>query len=51
MIGGYRMAGNRARALLLYQNLLRIYGNNVPNRAEVEGHIAEKAGESQKCRH
>src|SRR5579871_343441 len=35
----HRLAGNKERALLLYQNYLRVY-KQVPNRAEVEGHIA-----------
>jgi tetratricopeptide (TPR) repeat protein len=34
-----RLAGNKPRALLLYQNYLRIYGDTIPNRAEVERFI------------
>jgi tetratricopeptide (TPR) repeat protein len=34
-----RIAGNKPRALLLYQNYLRIYGDKVGNAVEVRGHI------------
>jgi hypothetical protein len=36
-----RLSGNKQRALLLYQNDLRVYGDKVPNKAEVNRHIAE----------
>src|SRR2546423_15501010 len=36
----HRIAGNKQRALLLYQNYLRVYGKQVGNRDEVERHIA-----------
>ncbi|MGZ3406679.1 MAG: hypothetical protein ACXVAN_09585 [Polyangia bacterium] len=36
----HRVAGNKPRALLLYQNYLRVYGSQVSNRAEVQRHIA-----------
>ncbi len=36
----HRLAGNKTRALTLYQNYLRIYGAQVKNGAEVERHIA-----------
>src|SRR5258706_15309100 len=36
-----RIAGSKQRALLLYQNYLRIYGAQVSNTAEVRGHIAK----------
>jgi tetratricopeptide (TPR) repeat protein len=36
----HRIAGNKPRALLLYQNYLRLF-DNVSNRAEVERHIAQ----------
>jgi tetratricopeptide (TPR) repeat protein len=35
----HRLAGNKPRALLLYQNYLRIFPNR-PNKAEVQRHIA-----------
>lgn len=35
-----RLAGNKARALLLYQNYLRLFQDQ-PNRPEVERHITE----------
>lgn len=35
----YRLAGNKQRALDLYQSLLQIYGNGFPNVAEVNMHI------------
>src|SRR6185436_3078335 len=35
----HRVAGNKQRALLLYQNYLRVYGKQVKNRDEVERHI------------
>jgi tetratricopeptide (TPR) repeat protein len=37
----HRMAGNKSRALLLYQNYLRVFGAHVSNTAEVKGHISE----------
>jgi len=37
----HRLAGNKQRALELYQSYLRLYGSEVGNRAEVERHIAE----------
>jgi tetratricopeptide (TPR) repeat protein len=36
-----RMAGNKPRALLLYQNYLRFYGDNATNHAEVERFVAQ----------
>jgi tetratricopeptide (TPR) repeat protein len=36
----HRLAGNKQRALLLYQNYLRVYGKQVSNREEVQRHIA-----------
>jgi tetratricopeptide (TPR) repeat protein len=36
----HRAAGNNKRALLLYQNYLRLF-DNAPNRAQVERHIAQ----------
>ena len=36
----HRIAGNKRRALLLYQNYLRVYGGQVSNRDEVRRHIA-----------
>jgi tetratricopeptide (TPR) repeat protein len=36
----HRLAGNKQRALLLYQNYLRIYGSQVRNTDEVKRHIA-----------
>ncbi|HEY7953664.1 MAG TPA: hypothetical protein VII38_00165, partial [Polyangia bacterium] len=36
----HRLAGNKPRALLLYKNYLRLF-QDVPNRSEVERHIAE----------
>ena len=35
----HRVAGNKQRALLLYQNYLRVYGAQVQNRDEVQRHI------------
>ena len=35
----HRIAGNKRRALLLYQNYLRVYGAQVSNRDEVLRHI------------
>ncbi len=35
----YRLAGNKARALELYQSLLQIYGSGFPNAAEASQHI------------
>jgi len=37
----HRLAGNKPRALSLYQSYVRIYGRSVSNRAEVERHITE----------
>ena len=37
----YRLAGNKERALVLYQNYLRVFGGQIRNRADVESHIAE----------
>ncbi len=37
----HRIGGNKQRALTLYQSYLRIYGNDAPNRGEVERHIEE----------
>jgi tetratricopeptide (TPR) repeat protein len=34
----YRLAGNKERALTLYQNYLRLYGNQ-EKRAEIEAHV------------
>ena len=36
-----RMAGNKGRALLLYQNYLRLYGESAANRAEVQRFISQ----------
>jgi tetratricopeptide (TPR) repeat protein len=36
----HRLANNKERALLLYQNLLRVYGQKIGNRDEVQRHIA-----------
>jgi tetratricopeptide (TPR) repeat protein len=36
-----RLAGNKSRARLLYQNLLRVYGDRISNSAEIRRHIAE----------
>jgi tetratricopeptide (TPR) repeat protein len=46
-----RMAGNKSRALLLYQNYLRFYGENAANHAEVERFVAQlqKAIDSEKA--
>lgn len=35
----HRVAGNKTRALLLYQNYLRVYGSVVQNGEEVQRHI------------
>jgi tetratricopeptide (TPR) repeat protein len=35
-----RLSGNKERALLLYQNYLRVFGDNVAYHTEVERHIA-----------
>ncbi len=35
----HRIAGNKPRALLLYQNYLRVFGAQISNRDEVERHI------------
>lgn len=37
----HRLAGNKPRALLLYQNYLRIYGDKAPRHDEVNRRIAE----------
>ena len=37
----HRLAGSKQRALLLYQNYLRLYAGLVSNAVEVEGHIAK----------
>ncbi len=37
----HRLAGNKARALLLYENLLRIYGGKISNADDVRHHIAD----------
>ena len=37
----HRLAGNKQRALLLYQNYLRIYGKQANNKAEVNRNIVE----------
>ena len=37
----HRKAGNKHRALLLYQNYLRIYGREAKNRAEVSRTVAD----------
>jgi tetratricopeptide (TPR) repeat protein len=37
----HRIAGNKQRALLLYENDLRVYGSRISNRAEVQRHIEE----------
>ena len=37
---GHRLAGNKQRALLLYQNYLRVFGGQINNRADVERHVA-----------
>jgi tetratricopeptide (TPR) repeat protein len=36
----HRLAGNKPRALLLYQNYLRFFGDQIANADEVERHIA-----------
>jgi tetratricopeptide (TPR) repeat protein len=36
----HRMANNKQRALLLYQNYLRVYGRQINNRDEVQRHIS-----------
>jgi tetratricopeptide (TPR) repeat protein len=36
----HRIAGHKQRALLLYQNYLRVYGDKVGNKEEVQRHIA-----------
>jgi tetratricopeptide (TPR) repeat protein len=35
----HRLAGNKTRALDLYQSLLKLYGSKVANRAEIMDHI------------
>jgi tetratricopeptide (TPR) repeat protein len=37
----YRLAGNKERALTLYENYLRVFGGNKEKRAEVESRIDE----------
>ncbi len=37
----HRVAGNKPRALLLYQNYLRVFGDRISNAAEVQRHIDE----------
>jgi hypothetical protein len=37
----HRLASNKPRALELYQSLLRLYGGQLDNRAEIEGHVAQ----------
>jgi tetratricopeptide (TPR) repeat protein len=37
----HRLADNKQRALLLYQSYLRLFGDRVNNRPEVERHIAK----------
>ena len=37
----HRLAGNKQRALMLYQNYLSVFGPKAKNHAEVELHIAE----------
>ncbi len=37
----HRHAGNKERALLLYQNCLAIFGTQLPNADEIKRHIAE----------
>jgi tetratricopeptide (TPR) repeat protein len=37
----HRLAGNKARALELYQSLVRMYGDRCPNRGDVEQRIVE----------
>lgn len=39
----HRLAGHKERALLLYQNYLRLYGRQIPNRTEVEQHVEQLA--------
>lgn len=36
----HRLGGNKARALQLYQNYVRLYGDRITNRDEVKRHIA-----------
>lgn len=36
----HRIAGNKQRALTLYQNYLRVFGDEIPNRAEVQRHVS-----------
>jgi tetratricopeptide (TPR) repeat protein len=35
----HRLAGNKQRALLLYQNYLRVFSDRVANKAEVQRHV------------
>jgi tetratricopeptide (TPR) repeat protein len=35
----HRIAGNKQRALFLYQNFLRVFGTSSPNAPEVERHV------------
>jgi Tetratricopeptide repeat len=37
----HRLAGNKQRALDLYQSLLRLYGAQLSNRAEIDGHVRQ----------
>src|SRR5678816_452649 len=37
----HRMAGHKDRALMLYQNYLKLYGKEIPNKEEVKRHIAD----------
>src|SRR5260370_33236020 len=37
----HRLAGNKPRALQLYQSYLHLYGKGIRNRAEVEQRVAE----------
>jgi tetratricopeptide (TPR) repeat protein len=37
----HRVSGNKARALLLYQNYLRVFGDRASNAADVRRHISE----------
>jgi tetratricopeptide (TPR) repeat protein len=35
----HRLAGHKARALELYESLVRLYGNKLPNQVEIHNHI------------
>ena len=35
----HRLAGNKPRALSLYESLLKLYGSRIPNRAEIGDHV------------